>query len=196
MERRSVVRVWKVALAAVALAATVMALYVQLFERRSREEESRLSAARLEDMLAESRVRLRSEILAQLRAELARGASPEEPGDQPIPNAVLRRGESGGGRVLEQALDSQSSQQAALARLQESLDSWTHQAETSDRALRRDLEELRAEIRRDQDVFGKTLSLMVAALIPLVLHLLTSLWTPEERARDQGSDERGGSGAA
>ena len=183
MEKRSGVHVWKAALAAVALMATMMALYVQLFERRSREAEDRLLIARLEDALAESRDRLKAEILAQLRAELAEGASPGEQG-QPIPDAVLRRGESGGA-VLQEVLDSQSSQEAGLTRLQGNLDSLARQTEASDRALRRDFEELRAGVRRDRDVSSKALSLILIALVPFLVHLLTSLGQPEERRRDE-----------
>ncbi|HSK81603.1 MAG TPA: hypothetical protein VLQ45_34430, partial [Thermoanaerobaculia bacterium] len=73
MQKRFPGSPWKVVLALVALMATAMALYVQLFERKSRLEEDRLSAARLENALGESRLRLKAEILAQLRAELATG---------------------------------------------------------------------------------------------------------------------------
>lgn len=174
---------WKAALALIALLATGMALYVQLFERRSRLTEDRLSAARLEKALGESRLRLKAEILAELRAELARGGSPEPPGDQPLPNAVLRRSESGTGSALQQVLE--SSQDASQARFQETLDSLTRQIEQSDRQTRQDLEELRAELRREQAVSRKVLSLLLAALIPLVLHLLATLWPPGQGARPE-----------
>ena len=174
MQKRSLGSSWKVILATVALLATAMALYLQLFERRSRLEENRLSAARLESALAESRTRLKAEILAELRAELAKEAAPESPGDQPLPNAVLSRRESGGGSTLQQVLA--QSNETALVRFQESLDSLAREMEQSDRAMRRDLEEIRAEVRRDQDVSGKVLSLLLVALIPLVLHLLINLW--------------------
>lgn len=173
---------WKVALALIALLATLMALYVQLFERRSRLEEDRLSAARLEKALDESRLRLKAEILAELREELAKETSTEPTADQPLPNAVLRRSESGGGSALQQVRD--FSQEATLARFQESLDSLTRQMEQSDRTVRRDLEELRAELRREQEVSRKVVSLLLAALIPLVLHLLTALW-PRGEAKSE-----------
>lgn len=185
MEKRSLGPAWKVALAVVALMATAMALYVQLFERRSRQEEDRLSAARLADALEESRARLRTEILAQLRADLAKGESTGPSGDQPRANAVLRRRESGGA-ALQQVLDSQESKEAVLARLRGSLDDLGRQMERSDRALRRDLEALRAEVRREQDVSGKTLSLLLVALVPLVVHLLASLWPPGDGKRNTG----------
>src|SRR5688572_148012 len=115
MQKRSTEQAWKVALAAIALIATAMALYVQLFERRSRQEEERLAAARLEEALAESRVRLRSEILTQLRSEGTGEKSTQPPGDQPLPGAVLRRGESG---ALEQFVGPLDAQQAqAIAEL-------------------------------------------------------------------------------
>ena|SRR5690349_291530 len=166
---------WKAALALIALLATLMALYVQLFERRSRLTEDRLAAARLEKALGESRLRLKAEILAQLRTELAKESAPEQPGDQPLPNAVLRRSESGAGGVLEQVLDSTESQEAAQARFQETLDSLTRQMEQSDRQTRQDLEELRAELKREQDVSRKVATLLLIALVPLVLHLLATL---------------------
>jgi len=174
MRKRSMGPAWKVALAVIALIATAVALYVQLFEPRPRQEEERLSAARLkEDALAESR--LKAEILARRREQ---EEATNQPGDGPLPNAVLRRGESGGGSALQQVRDSQDAQETALARLQESLDALALQTERSDRALRRDLEEMRAEVRRERDVSGKVRSLLIVALIPLVIHLLASLWPP------------------
>jgi small-conductance mechanosensitive channel len=186
MRKRSMGRIWKTVLAAVAVMATAMALYVQVFERRSRQEEDRLAAVRLEEALGAARARLKIEILAELRAELAKGGSTGQPGDQPLPNSVLRRGESGG-RSLQQVLTSTEARGAALARVQESLDSLASQVEQSDRSLRRDLEEVRAEVRRDQDVSGKALSLLLIALVPLVIHLLTSLWPPGDLRKDKDS---------
>jgi hypothetical protein len=182
MRKRSLGPAWRVALAVIAVTATAMALYVQLFEWRPRQEEERLAAARLkEDALAESR--LKAEILARRRTE---EESREPPGDGPLPNAVLRRGESGGGSALRQVRGSQDEQGAALARLQESLDALALQTERSDRALRRDLEEIRAEVRRERDASSKVRALLLAALIPLVVHLLASLWPPGDRKRDAG----------
>jgi hypothetical protein len=168
-------RSWKVALAVIALIATAMALYVQIFERRARQEEDRLAAARLEDALAESRAR--AETLEQRRAELAREDAAETPGDQPLPGAVLRRSENGGS-VLQHVHDTQDEQAVVLARLEESLATLALEMERSDQALRRDLEAIRAEVRREQDASNKTLTLLVAALVPLVLHLLISLRPP------------------
>jgi hypothetical protein len=168
----------RAALAAVALVATLLALYVQLFERRSGEAEDRLAAARLEEALAGSRVRLKAEIVAQLRAELTGQGSTGSQGDQPRPDTVLRRGESGGSSALQQV---QGSQAASRARLQESLDALARETEQADGSLRRDLEETRAEVRREREVSGKTQSLLLAALIPLVLHLLASLWPRMKR---------------
>jgi Mg2+ and Co2+ transporter CorA len=165
-------RSWKVALAAVALIATAMALYVQLFERRARQEEDRLAAARLKEMLEESRSRV--EALEQRRAELTKETG--EAADQPLPGAVLRRGESGS--ALQQVRNSQDEQAAALDRLQESVDTLALQMEQSDQALRRDLELIRMEARREQEASNKTLTLLLAALVPLVLHLLLSLRSP------------------
>jgi hypothetical protein len=180
MRKRSLGPAWKVTLATVALVATAMAFYVQLFERRSRQEEDRLAAVRLERALEQSRARLKAEILAQLREDFARGGAAEEDGDQPLPNAVLRRGESGGA-ALQQVLESQESQ---VAFLEGSFEDLARQMERSDQALRQDLEELRAEIRREQGTAGKALTLLLVALIPLVLHLLSNLWPSGDGKRD------------
>jgi hypothetical protein len=162
----------KAVLAAIALMATLMALYVQLFERRSREAEDRIASARLEEALAESRVRLKAEIVAQLLAELTKPESSGQKDDQPRPGTVLRRSEAGGSSALLQV---QGAQAASRARLQESLDALARETEQSDRALRRNLEEARAEIRREREVSRKSFLLLLAALIPLVLSLLASL---------------------
>lgn len=186
MRERSTEQAWRMALAAVALIATAMALYVQLFERRSRQEEERLAAARLEEALAESRVRLRAEILAQLRSEGAGEKSAEPPGDQPLPGAVLRRGESG---ALEQFVGPLDAQQAqAIAELRESLAELSSQLEQAELARRRDLEEMRAEVRRDLDAASKTVSLLLVAVVPLVAQLVFSLWRP--RRRGAAEEER------
>jgi hypothetical protein len=182
MQKPSPERTWKAALLLIALLAVATALFVQLAERRSREEADRISAARLERELAESRAH--AETLEKLRAEAVREGSSGQPGDQPLPDTVLRRGEAGGS-VLEQARDSRDSQRAALARLQESLDALERRLERSDLARRRDLEELRAEVRRDQDASARVHSLLLVALIPLLLHLLTSLRPREDRKGDE-----------
>ena len=182
MRKRSMGPAWKIVLSVIALMATAMALYVQVFERRSRQEEDRLAAVRLEEALGAARTRLKTEILAELRAELAKGESTGQPGDQPLPNAVLRRGESGG-RVLQQVLASADAQEAARVRFRARIDSLAGQVEQSDRALRRDLE----EVRREQEISGKTLGLLLVALVALVIHLLTSLWSPGETRRGADS---------
>ncbi len=186
MRKRSLEQAWRVALVVVAVIATAMALYVQLFERRSRQEEDRLAAARLEDALAESRLRLKAEILAELRADLAKEASPEQRKGQPLPNTVLRREESGAGSALQQVLAS-GGPQGGLARLAERLDALARETEESDRALRRDLEELRVEIRRDLEASRKVQSLLLIALLPLVANLLLSIWQPRRWRRDEAS---------
>jgi len=182
MRKRSMGPAWKIVLSVIALMATAMALYVQVFERRSRQEEDRLAAVRLEEALGAARTRLKTEILAELRADLAKGGSTGQPDDQPLPNAVLRRGESGG-RVLQQVLASADAQEAARVRFRARIDSLAGQVEQSDRALRRDLE----EVRREQEISGKTLGLLLVALVALVIHLLTSLWSPGETRRGADS---------
>ncbi|HEV2856585.1 MAG TPA: hypothetical protein VHC97_27610 [Thermoanaerobaculia bacterium] len=174
MRKRSKRPAWRVALAAIALTATAIALYVQFFERRPSPDE---------DAPAESP---RAESPAPPRAQVQSTEPPGDPGDQPLPDAVLRRSESGRGSALQQVRDSQDAQEAALARLQESLDDLALQTERSDQSLRRDLEEIRTEVRREREVSGKVRSLLLAALIPLVLHLLLSLRPPGGREGDEG----------
>jgi hypothetical protein len=181
MRKRPLGPAWKIVLSVIALMATAMALYVQVFERRSREGEDRLAAVRLEEALGAARARLKTEILAELRADLAKGGSTG--GDQPLPNAVLRRDESGGGRVLQQVLASADAQEAARVRLRARVESLEGQVEQSDRALRQDLE----EVRREQEISSKTLGLLLVALVALVIHLLTSLWSPGSIRRDADS---------
>jgi hypothetical protein len=174
MERRSIGRVWKVALVAIALTATLMALYVQLFERRSRQEEDRLVAARLADALEGARSRLKAELFAELREELTKNESPSKPGGQPLPNAVLRRSETARDRVLQQGL---ASEDAALTRLEDRLDALARQMDESDRTVRRNLEEIRVEMRREEAVTAKVTSLLLAALLSLVLVQVISVLT-------------------
>ena len=162
MRKRSLASAWRVALAVLALIATAMALYVLLSERRSSPEEGALADS------------APAETPAPIQAE-KKAAEPPEGG--PLPNAVLRRSESGGS-ALQQVRDSQDAQEAALARLQERLDALVLQVEQSDRALRRDLAEIRTEVRRERATSRKVLSLLLAALVPLVVHLLASLRPP------------------
>ncbi|HYG62876.1 MAG TPA: hypothetical protein VEL74_09870 [Thermoanaerobaculia bacterium] len=183
MEKRpSLGNLWKVVVTVLTVATTLMALYVQLFERRSRQEEDRLAAVRLEAALAESRARLKTEILAELRAELARAAA-EQPDGQPRPDTVLRRPESDGNGPLQQAPLGLPS-----GRSSERLDSLARQMEDSDRALRQDLEELRAASRREAEISSRATSLILLALVLLAAHLLVSLWRP--RQRGQGTAPR------
>jgi hypothetical protein len=179
MRKRSVEQAWRTALTVVALAATVMALYLQVFERRSRLEEARLAGIRLDDALAGARARLRAEILAELRADLRKESSPAQPGTQPVPDAVLRRLETGGyaDGALGQALGAFGPQEALIiAALDEALKSLARQTEETDRALRRELEELRAAALRESDVSSKTTILMLVALLCLVGQLLPTVW--------------------
>jgi hypothetical protein len=181
MQRRFLEHVRKAAFALIALLAVTIALYVQLVERKSRQEADRVWAVRLEAELTESRARLEAETQSRLRAEAEIRAA--EQGDQPAPNTVLRRGESEGNGRLQQTPGSRDAQQAALTRLQDSLDALERRSEQSDRTLRRDLEELRAEVRREQEASGKVQSLLLVALVPLLLHLLASLWPRRDRRR-------------
>lgn len=165
-------RVWRMVLTFVALAATLAALYLQVFERRARQEESRLAAARLDQALAESRVRLREEILAELRKE----NDAAESGTQPVPDTVLRRLETGGN-----GLDVFRPQEAlVIAGLDQDLQALERQTEESDRALRRDLDDLRAATQREADVSFKASILMLAALLCLIVQLLASPRAPEK----------------
>lgn len=183
MRKRPVEQVWRRVLTVFALAATVMALYVQIFERRARQEEARLAAVRLDDALAGSRARLRAEILTELRAEIRNDSDAAQPGTQPSPDTVLRLETSG-------ALDAFRPQEAlVIASLDEALKSLARQTEESNRALRRELEELRAATLRESDVSSKITSLMLVALTSLVGQFLPSLWP-----RRNGAQDAGGSG--
>lgn len=173
MSKRSTWHVLKLALVAVALITTVMALYVQLFERRSLEEQDQL--------LEESHAELKAEILEELQKTeppAASAASDQE--NQPRPDAVLRRSESARDRGLQQALSPESATAAALARLERRVDAIARQADQTDRVMRRDLEEIRAEARRDRSAASKVLSLLIAALTSLGLFAVMGL--VEERA--------------
>jgi hypothetical protein len=160
---------------AVSLVAAAMALYVQIFEVRAREEESRLAALRLESALAESRSRLKAEILAELRAEGVGGSSTAGRRDAAVPGTVLRRPEldaAGGdapGLGLEPTLPTPPLTLSGLARGLESLSQRTREADAS---LRRDLVELRASTRRELDAAEKASVLTLVALIPLAACLL------------------------
>lgn len=171
MRKRSLERAWTAALALIASVAIAMALHAQVVERRSRQEADRTSAARQEAELAESPEAPGAEPAPE---------QPGEPDDQPLPNTVLRRGESGS--RLQQALDSRDAQ---LARLREDFDALERESERSDRALRRDLEELRAAVRREQEASVKVQNLLLVALVPLLLHLLTSFWPRRDRKSDE-----------
>lgn len=165
-------RTWKLALAVVSLAALAIAVY---FQFSGRGEADRLVAARMDQALAESRARV--EILERHRAEMAKEAAAEQDGNQPLPDAVLRRGESGGGSALRQVRD-RDEREAALTRLQEGLDDLAIRMERSDQALRQDLQAIRAEAHRERAASGKILLFLGAALAVLILHLLISSWPP------------------
>lgn len=187
MPKRSMEHAWKVALTAVALLATAMALYIQLFEQRSRQEEDRLAALRLEEALAESRDQKKGEEIAELRTNLTDEAEPG--GDQPLPDAVLRREESGIGSALQQFVGPPDAQQR-LIQLQESVDALSIRMDESDRALRRDLYVWRVHVQRELDASSKVLSLLLVALVPLVAHFLFSLWQPRRWRREEERAER------
>lgn len=176
MRTRTIERTAKLIAAVIALAAAAMALYVQLFEVRARQEESRLAALRLESALAESRSRLKAEILAELRAEVARGGS-IPPGNEPISGSVLRRPESSATSARSSALEpTLPSPPLTLSGLAQGLESLSQQTQEADRALRRDLEEFRAATRRELDAAAKATLLTLVALIPLAVYLLFSYW--------------------
>ena len=175
MRTRSLENAWKAALALIASIAIGMALYVQIIERRGREEADRAAAVRPEAGLAESRAP------AESQEDPSPEPAPDDSGNQLRPDTVLRRGESGGS-ALQKALDSRD---ARLAHLEDTLAALERQTAQSDRALRRDLEELRTAVRREQDASGKVQSLLLVALVPLLLHLLTSFWPRGDRKHDE-----------
>jgi phosphatidylserine/phosphatidylglycerophosphate/cardiolipin synthase-like enzyme len=175
MTKQSMERGWMVARVLIAASIIILALHIQITERKSSEEADRAWAARLEAELAESRAG------AELQENPSPEAATQESGKQPLPDTVLRRGESGGS-ALQKALDSRD---ARLAHLEESLAALERQTGQSDRALRRALEELRTAVRREQDVAIKVQGLLFAALAPLLLHLLTSCWPRGDRRDDE-----------
>lgn len=183
MQKQPSEQAWKTVLTVVALTAIAIALYLQFFELRARQEEARLSASRLENALAESRTRLKAEILAELRTELAQWRSTTSPDTGPVPNAILRRSEPGkdeNGALRQVSEPLPLDQALAISRLHEDLGLLGRQMEESDRALRRDFEELRAATRRESDVSHKATSLILVALIPLVVQLLLSVRRPSD----------------
>ena len=180
MRERSVERTAKLVAAVIALAAAAMALYVQLFEVRARQEESRLAALRLESALAESRSRLKAEILAELRGD-ASGGDSEPSGDGPVPGSVLRRPESGGEDGVRRSLESiLPAPPLTLSGVAQGLEALSQQTQETDQGLRRDLEEFRAATRRELDASAKATILTLVALIPLALYLLLSYWFHRE----------------
>lgn len=159
MRTRSLERVWTAALALIAAIAIAMALYTQSVERKARQETGRSLGARPEAALEKPAETPGAE------------PAPDPSGDEPLPNTVLRRGESG--TRLQQTLDSRDAQ---LALLRQDLEALERRSEQSDRRLHRDLEELRAAVRREQEASAKVQNLLLVALVPLLLHLLTSFW--------------------
>ena len=185
MHRQSWQRTWRLATAVVALAAGVMALYVQLFEVQARQEESRLAALRLESALAESRSRLKAEILAELLAGEVK-ASPNADGNEgPAPGAVLRRPESGRsatGAVRPDLEPMLPAPPLTLSGLAVGLQELSQESRETDSALRRDLEEFQAATRRELDAGAKATTLTIVAVILLALFLLLSFWHDTDAA--------------
>jgi hypothetical protein len=164
---------WRKILTLVALAATLAAIYLQVFERGERRQEARQAAFRLEEALARSRAQLRTEIVAELRAELRRERAAAPSDLKPVPDTVLRRLETG---AMGQALGAfQADEALVIAGLNESVASLSREVEEADRALRRDLEELRAATLREEDVSSRIMILLTVALACLIGRLLPSL---------------------
>lgn len=171
MPKRFPEPLWKTFLTLTALAAAVLALYFQLFELRSRREEAQLAASRLERAVEESRVRLKAEILAELRAGTARS----DPDGQPIPDTVLRRREPG--REAQSALGQSFDPLArggppTLDALSEGLAALSLRVDESEHSLRRDLEDLRAATESESEVSHKVVVLALVALIALASSLV------------------------
>lgn len=168
MPRRSLELPWKTLLIAIALAAAALALYLHLFELRSRQQAARLASSRLERAVDDARVRLKAEILAELRAGSARA----DPDTQPLPGTVLRRREPGpdapsalGQSFDPLAPDGSPTLAARIAALSARL-------EESERTLRRDLDDLRATTESAAEVAHQVTSLVLVALIALAGALL------------------------
>jgi hypothetical protein len=171
MPKRFPEPLWKTFLTLTALAAAVLALYFQLFELRSRREEARLAASRLERAVEESRVRLKTEILAEIRTEIARA----DPDGQPVPDTVLRRREPGQGApsALGQSFATPArGGPPTVASLGRGLEALARRVEESERTLRRDLEDLRAATESESEVSHKVVVLALVALIALASSLV------------------------
>jgi hypothetical protein len=156
---------WRAGLLAAALAATVAALYVLVLEGGGGREADRLAAARLEEALGASRERLKAEILAELRSP-----APPEGTAGPVAGSVLRRSETASDRALGQALAS-GGDRAFLAQRLAGVERQLDRAEGS---RRRELEELRAELRRTERIQRKALGLLLAAVVLLEAYVLTA----------------------
>jgi hypothetical protein len=189
MPNRSLETAWKLALTAVTLIALATALYLQLFERRALREEERLAGLQQEALAAAQKPQ-GNEDIPQLRTDLVEGVAPEPQRDQPLPNAVLRRGESGTGSALQQFVGPPDTQQL-LVQLQASVDALSRRMEESDRAQRRDLDAWRAQVRRELDAVNRVLTFLLVALVPLVAHFLVSVWKPMRWRRGEQKEGTG-----
>lgn len=171
MTRRAPELPWRILLISTALAAATLALFLHLFELRSRQQEVRRAADRLERAVAEARVQLREELLAELRAGDARA----EPDEEPRAGTVLRRREpaqdarSGLGQSSDPLGRGGAPSLDALARRVAGLAQRTEEAEL---ALRRDLEDLRAATESQADVAREVTTLSLIALLALAGALL------------------------
>lgn len=174
MPKRSVWRVLKLILIAVALVTTAMALYIQLFERTPQDQIFVESPAGLE---------------AGIPEEPEKADPPAQDSAQPLPGAVLRRSESARDRALQQALSPESAEAAAIARLEQRVEAMARQADRTDRVMRQDLEQIRAEARRDRNAARKVLGLLIAALTSLGL-LAVVVLVEERAARSSGGSVR------
>lgn len=168
MQKRSPWHALKLVLLAVALITTAMALYVHVSERTSQEQIFVEPPAELETGIPE---------------ELQKAEPPAQESDGPRPGAVLRRSESARDRALQQALSPESSTAAAIARLEQRVEAMDRQADQAGRVVHRDLEEIRAAVRRERSATGKIIGLLLAALASLGLH--AAIGFVEERAAKQ-----------
>lgn len=158
---------WKTVLAAVALAAAALALHLHVFELQSRRQEARIAGSRIERAVEEMRGRLKAEILAEIEP----GGAPA-PGAEPLPDRVLRRREPGGeapGQSLEELAEDRP---PSLTGVAWRLGLLARRQDDGERALRRDLEELRDTVASAEEVERQVTSLALVALLALAAALL------------------------
>jgi hypothetical protein len=92
--------------------------------------------------------------------------------------------------VLQQQVLTPERATSDLIHLEERVDLLTRRADESESLLRRNLEEIRAEVRRERSTTGNAVTLLLVAVICLIAYLMTSL----AAGRGEGIGEPDGTG--